>query len=64
MRATCVGFGLSICALPQSSHATNVQLVVQVRTEAVLAWQGQDGVVVKVRLASGNQVKVWTGGLL
>ena len=59
MLAGCIGFVLCICSLAQSSPATNLQLVVQVRTEAVLTWQGQDAVVVKVRVASGNQVKVW-----
>jgi hypothetical protein len=36
-----------------------MELVVQVRSEAAIAWQGEDAVLVKVRLAPGTQVKVW-----
>jgi len=59
MRASCLGFLCCICRLAQSSLATNMQLVVQVRSEAAVAWQGENVVLVKIRLASGTQVKVW-----
>jgi len=36
-----------------------MQLVVQVRSEAAIAWRDENVVVVKVRLASGTLVKVW-----
>ena len=52
-------FVFCICGFGQSSSVTNVQLVVQVRSEAAVAWKGENVVLVKVRLASGTQVKVW-----
>ena len=52
-------FVFCACGLAQLSSATNIQLVVQVRSEAAIAWQGENAVVVKVRLAPGTQVKVW-----
>lgn len=55
----CFGLMFCLCGLAQSSPATNMQLVVQVRTEAAIAWRSENLVQVKVRLASGNQVKVW-----
>ena len=36
------------------SESKNAQLVVQVRPEAALAWQGNSAVEVKVRLAPGT----------
>ena len=52
-------FVFCICGLGQSSSVTNLQLVVQVRSEAAIAWQDGNVVLVKVRLASGIQLKVW-----
>ena len=43
------------------SESKNAQLVVQVRPEAALAWQGNSAVLVKVRLTPGAQAKVWAG---
>ncbi len=57
LRTICAGFVFCICGLAQTS--TNLQLIVQVRSEAAITWQGENAVLVKVRLASGTQVKVW-----
>ena len=59
MLAGCIGFVLCICGLAQSSSGANSQLLVQVRSEATIARQGENSVSVKVRLAPGTQVKVW-----
>jgi hypothetical protein len=60
IRASCIGLVFCICGLAQSSSATNMQLVVQVRSEAAIAWQGENAVLVKVRLGPGIQARVWT----
>ena len=47
------------CALAASSSAANTQLVIQIRPEAVLAWQADNTLLVKARLAPGTQARVW-----
>jgi hypothetical protein len=57
VRASCVGFVFCISSLAESS--ANMQLVVQIRSEAVLAWQGDGAVLAKIRLGPGIQAGVW-----
>ena len=57
--AICLALLLAVSGWPQSSTVSNAQLFVDVRPEAVLAWQGDGAVLVKARLAPGGQVRVW-----
>lgn len=59
IKAICSGFAFCVCVFAQSSHTTTARLAVEVRTEAVLAWQGATTVVVTIRLAPGALVTVW-----
>jgi hypothetical protein len=56
-----VGFLFALGGLAQSSHVSSARIAVDVRPEAALAWQGNNTVLVKVRLAPGMQVSVWAG---
>jgi hypothetical protein len=38
---------------------SSAQVLVDVRPEATLAWQGDSAVLVKARLAPGTQARVW-----
>jgi hypothetical protein len=58
--AACVGFVSCICGLAQSSPTGSAQLILAVYSEAALSWQGNDAVLVKVRLAPGMRVTVWS----
>ncbi len=60
-RAVSIGFAFAIGCLAQSAPVSGTRLVVEVRPEAALAWQGDSAVVVKVRLALGTQARVWAG---
>jgi hypothetical protein len=53
------GFLFVAAALAQSSSVSSAQIFVDVRPEAVLAWQGDSMVLVKIRLAPGTQARVW-----
>jgi len=50
---------LCISGLAQSSHTTSGLLTIEVRSEAVLAWQDAVSVLVKVRLAPRKNASVW-----
>jgi hypothetical protein len=58
-KAICCGFLFAVCGLAQSSSVTYTQVIVDVRPEGALAWQGDSVVFVKVRLAPGTQARVW-----
>lgn len=47
-------------ALAQSSLAADTQLVIQIRSEALLEWQSDDTLLVKARLAPGASARVWS----
>ena len=57
--AICVGLLFAVSGLAQSSSVSSAQLVLEVRPEAVLAWQGDSAVLVKTRLAPGTLARVW-----
>jgi hypothetical protein len=50
-------FVFCMCGLPESTR--NLQLLVQVRSEAVLTWQGDGVVLVKARLEPSTQMRLW-----
>ena len=56
-----VSFGLLFATFgfAQSLTTSSAQLFVDIRPEVVLAWQGDDAVLVKARLAPGSQARVW-----
>ena len=58
-KATCIGFLFAAYGLAQSSSVANTQIMVDVRPEAILTWQGDSAVLVKARLATGTQARVW-----
>jgi hypothetical protein len=57
--AIVLGFLFALSGLAQLSSASSAQMVVDVRPEAALAWQGNSMVLIKVRLAPGTQARVW-----
>src|SRR5579864_315710 len=57
--AICIGLLFAVCGLAQSSSVTSAQVVVEIRPEATLAWQGDGVVLVTARLAPGTQARVW-----
>lgn len=58
-RLTVVALLCAVGGLAQSSSVSSAQLSVDVRPEATLTWQGDSTVLVKARLATGTQARVW-----
>lgn len=58
-RAICIGFLFAVCGLAQSSPVSGTQVMVDVRPEAALSWQGDGAVLLKARLAPGTLARVW-----
>jgi hypothetical protein len=58
-RASAIGFALCFSSFAQSSPPANARLIIQVRPEAALAWQGDAAVLVKVRLVPGALLTIW-----
>jgi hypothetical protein len=58
-RLTVVVLLCAIGGFAQSSSVSSAQLAVDVRPEATLAWQGNSTVLVKARLSSGTQARIW-----
>lgn len=58
-KAICIAFLFAVCGLAQSSSVGNTQVMVQVRAEVSLTWQGDTAVLVKARLAPGTEARVW-----
>ena len=58
-RSIVIGLLFVVAGWAQHSPVTTTQLAVDVRPEAALAWQGDSIVLVKARLATGTQARVW-----
>jgi hypothetical protein len=58
-RITLVALVCAVGGFAQSSSVSSAQLVIDVRPEATLTWQGVSTVLGKARLAPGTQARVW-----
>src|ERR1700674_3039895 len=59
IKAIWLGLAPCVFALAQSSHTMTAQLKVEIRSEAVLAWQGGATVAIETRISPGAFVTIW-----